>query len=78
MCSALAQVAKHSVDLAEVVVEADLFPKALTCLKFPDEFVRKHAATLVSTRTWICGQGIAKTEEGPANQSGSPAPLGLQ
>lgn len=47
MCSALGQVAKHSVDLAEVVVEADIFPKALTCLAFPDEFVRKHAATLV-------------------------------
>ena len=47
MCSALGQVAKHSVDLAEVVVEADVFPKVLTCLTFPDEFVRKHAATLV-------------------------------
>jgi hypothetical protein len=26
-------VAKHSVDLAEVVVEAEVFPKLLTCLK---------------------------------------------
>lgn len=33
VCSALAQVAKHSVDLAEVVVEAEVFPKVLTCLK---------------------------------------------
>jgi hypothetical protein len=40
-------VAKHSVDLAEMVVEAEVFPKCLTCLKYPDEFVRKHAATLV-------------------------------
>jgi hypothetical protein len=31
--SALAQIAKHSVDLAEVVVEAEVFPKLLTCLK---------------------------------------------
>lgn len=37
-------------DLAEVVVEAEVFPKCLTCLKYPDEFVQKHAATLVSTR----------------------------
>ena len=35
VCSALAQVAKHSVDLAEVVVEAEVFPKLLTCLKVP-------------------------------------------
>lgn len=47
VCSALGQIAKHSVDLAEVVVEAEIFPKCLTCLKYPDEFVRKHAATLV-------------------------------
>lgn len=38
---------KHSVDLAEVVVEAEVFPKVLTCLKYPDDAVRKHAATLV-------------------------------
>jgi hypothetical protein len=47
VCCALAQVAKHSVDLAEVVVEAEVFPKVLTCLQYPDEGVRKHAATLV-------------------------------
>jgi hypothetical protein len=34
------------VDLAEVVVEAELFPKCLTCLKYPDDAVRKAAATL--------------------------------
>lgn len=47
VCCALAQIAKHSVDLAEVVVEAEVFPKILTCLKFPDELVRKHTATVV-------------------------------
>ncbi len=47
MCCALSQIAKHSVDLAEVVVGAEIFPKILTCLKFPDEFVKKHAATVV-------------------------------
>ena len=47
VCCAPAQIAKHSVDMAEVVVEAEVFPKILTCLKFPDELVRKHAATVV-------------------------------
>jgi hypothetical protein len=50
VCSALGQIAKHSVDLAEVVVEAEVFPKCLTCLRYPDEFVQKHAATLVSAQ----------------------------
>lgn len=50
VCCSLSQIAKHSVDLAEVVVGAEIFPKILTCLKFPDEFVkvwviRKSAAT---------------------------------
>lgn len=31
--SALSQIAKHSVDLAEMVVEAEIFPAILTCLK---------------------------------------------
>jgi hypothetical protein len=47
VCCALAQVAKHSVDMAEVVVEAEIFPKLLTCLAFPDPAVRKAAATVV-------------------------------
>ena len=47
VCSALGQVAKHSVDLAEVVVEAEIFPKILTCLKDVDTTVRKHAATCI-------------------------------
>jgi hypothetical protein len=47
VCVALSQVAKHSLDLAEAVVEADVFPKALICLRFPDEGVRIAAAALV-------------------------------
>lgn len=31
--SALSQIAKHSVDLAEMVVEAEIFPAVLSCLK---------------------------------------------
>ena len=44
VCSCLAQIAKHSVDLAEVVVEAEIFPKILTCLGDVDTYVRKNAA----------------------------------
>lgn len=47
VCSALAQIAKHSVDLAELVVEGDIFPRVLTCLKDPDVLVCKNAATLI-------------------------------
>jgi hypothetical protein len=52
VCCALSQIAKHSVDLAEVVVGAEIFPKILTCLKFPDEFVKKHAATGKGGEAW--------------------------
>ena len=45
--SALSQISKHSVDLAEMVVEAEIFPAVLTCLRDPDEYVRKNVATLV-------------------------------
>lgn len=45
--SALGQISKHSVDLAEMVVVAELFPAALTCLRDPDEGVRKNVATLM-------------------------------
>lgn len=45
--SALSQIAKHSVDLAEMVVEAEIFPAVLTCLKDPDEYVKKNVATLI-------------------------------
>lgn len=47
VCSCLAQIAKHSVDLAELVVEGEVFPKVYTCLKDIDLTVRKNAATLV-------------------------------
>jgi hypothetical protein len=36
VCAALAQIAKHSVELAETVVEAEIFPKILSCLKDTD------------------------------------------
>lgn len=39
--------------MAEVVVEAEVFPKILTCLKFPDELVRKHAATVVREVSYV-------------------------
>ena len=45
--SALSQIAKHSVDLAEMVVEAEIFPVVLTCLKDKDEYVKKNACTLI-------------------------------
>lgn len=45
--SALSQIAKHNVDLAEMVVEADIFPSVLTSLKDSDEYVKKNTATLI-------------------------------
>lgn len=45
--SALSQIAKHSVDLAEMVVEAEIFPVVLTCLKDKDEYVKKNTCTLI-------------------------------
>jgi len=47
VCACLAQIAKHSVELAEVVVEAEIFPKILTCLKDVDTQVRKNSATCI-------------------------------
>lgn len=47
MFSALSQIAKHNVDLAEMVVEAEIFPSVLTSLKDNDGWVRKNAATLI-------------------------------
>uniref|UniRef100_A0AAR2LSS7 Sperm-associated antigen 6 n=1 Tax=Pygocentrus nattereri TaxID=42514 RepID=A0AAR2LSS7_PYGNA len=37
----------HSVDLAEMVVEAEIFPAVLASLKDPDEYVRKNVTTLM-------------------------------
>jgi len=42
----LSQIAKHNVDLAEMVVEVDVFPRMLTSLKDADEYVKKNTATL--------------------------------
>ena len=47
MFSALSQIAKHSVDLAEMVVEAEIFPAVLSSLKEPDEYVKKNVARLI-------------------------------
>lgn len=47
MFSALSQISKHSVDLAEMVTEADVFPAALACLRDQDEYVRKNVTTLM-------------------------------
>lgn len=47
VCSALSQIAKHTIDLAETVVDGDIFPNVLTCLRDEDAFVRKNAATLI-------------------------------
>lgn len=47
MFSALSQISKHSVELAEMVVVAEVFPAALACLRDPDEHVRKNVATLM-------------------------------
>lgn len=45
--SALSQISKHTVDLAEMVVEADIFPAVFTSLKDSDEHVKKNVATLI-------------------------------
>ena len=45
--SALSQIGKHSVDLAEMVVEAEIFPAAFACLNDSDEYVKKNCATLI-------------------------------
>jgi hypothetical protein len=47
VCSCLAQISKHAVELADVVVEAEIFPKILNCLKDIDPLVRKNAATCI-------------------------------
>lgn len=45
--SALSQLSKHSIELAEMVVEAEIFPGVLAYLKDPDEYVKKNTATLI-------------------------------
>ena len=45
--AALSQISKHSVSLAEMVIEAEILPAAVTCLRDPDEYVRKNVSTLM-------------------------------
>jgi hypothetical protein len=52
VCNALSQIAKHNPDLAEIVVEAEIFPKIFLCLKDNDAIVKKNAA--------LCVREIAK------------------
>lgn len=52
VCSCLANIARHTIDLAEIVVDNDIFPKILYRLKDSDNLVRKYAA--------ICIREIAK------------------
>ena len=47
MCSCLANIARHTIDLAETVVENEIFPKILYKLKDPDQLVKKFAATCI-------------------------------
>ena len=47
MFSALSQISKHTVELAELVVEAEVFPTMLNSLRDTDEYVRKNTATLI-------------------------------
>jgi len=47
VCAALAQIARHTNDLAEVVVEHQIFPKIFKCLKDQDNTVRQNAATCI-------------------------------
>nr|CAD7580785.1 unnamed protein product [Timema californicum] len=49
--SALASIAKHSVDLAELVVEAEVFPQVLIHLAHPDKLVARSAAFVVKEVT---------------------------
>lgn len=47
MFAALTQISKHSVSLAEMVIEAEIFPAAMSCLRDPDEYVKKNVVTLM-------------------------------
>ena len=47
VCSCLANIARHTQDLADNVVNNDIFPKILYKLKDPDQLVRKFAATCI-------------------------------
>jgi len=51
ICSCLAHIAKHNIDLAESVVDMDILPNIFICMKSPDPYVRKNAASLVCELT---------------------------
>ena len=38
---------KHSVELAEMVVESEIFPAVLSSLRDPDDYVVKNVSTLI-------------------------------
>jgi len=51
ICSCLAHIAKHNIDLAESVVDMDILPNIFICMKSPDPYVRKNAASLICELT---------------------------
>lgn len=46
-CSTLANIAKHSVESADLVIGGGIFPEAINCLKDKEAGVRKSAAALI-------------------------------
>jgi len=65
VCSCLAQISKHTQELAEEVVNHNIFPRIFTLLKDQDQIVRKNAATCIreiakqssDLANLICGAG---------------------
>jgi len=51
ICSCLAHIAKHNIDLAESVVDMDILPNIFICMKSPDPYVRKNASSLICELT---------------------------
>ena len=47
ICACLAQIAKHRQELAEEIVNNNIFPKIFSLLKDHDKVVRKNAATCI-------------------------------
>ena len=47
VCACLGQIAKHSVELAELVVDGDIFPRSLNLLRDKDEICARNDATLI-------------------------------
>jgi tellurite resistance protein len=73
-CSTQSHMAKHSVDSAELVVEGEIFPATLHCLKDADGGVRKAAAALVREvvkQTQELAQLVVKVGAAPTRSSRS-------